>query len=554
MDSSLARLNRLRAVTFRQGRAVGLVVALLAFAPGPGFAQSLTDGAVSSPIDPNGAGLDADTGLRGPIPDTSKAAAPVGAVDPTAPASPEESETSGAPRRRTIAGQGSALLPSRVGPPRLPVLQPYPTAGRLPRAAAIDTIDPTTDGANALTPVPVAGPTVAALPLIAAPRRRTLDPAPFAPLGYTVGTLRLTPYIEESLGYDSNPDQTSLGVKPSGFSRTEGGFALLSQWSSNELRSVMHAGYDEFFSDPQANRPDAAGTVDYRYDVSRALTIDSEGRFGVSTQRPGSPELSVAVAGRPLIASYGATLGADETLGRLTLGVHGLFDRTTYDNGRFSDGSTVALDTENFNDYGLALRADYQLTPTLRPFGEVTLDSRVHDFRLDLSGYDRDSDGILGRLGSTFELTPLITGTVSAGYEDRRYTDKRLRDLRGPVVDANVVYAVTPLTTVTLLASTSFDETTLAGSAGAESRSVSLQVSHALLRNLTLSALLGYLNTDYIDSPIVENTYSATLKADYFISRSLVLEASYNHETLHSTDPGSSFTQDVFLMGLRLQH
>ena len=117
-----------------------------------------------------------------------------------------------------------------------------------------------------------------------------------------------------------------------------------------------------------------------------------------------------------------------------------------------------------------------------------------------------------------------------------------------------MVYAITPLTTLTLLASTSFDETNLAASPGAESRAVSLQVSHALLRNLTLTGILGYLDTDYIGTSIIENTTSATLKASYAVSRSIVLEARYNHERLHSTAPASSFTQDAFLVGLRLQH
>ena len=177
----------------------------------------------------------------------------------------------------------------------------------------------------------------------------------------------------------------------------------------------------------------------------------------------------------------------------------------------------------------------------------------MHDAKLDLSGYDRDSDGILGRIGTAFAMTPLVTGTIAAGYEQRSYTDRRLRDLRGPVVDASVVYAITPLTTLTLLAGTTFDETNLAGSPGVEARSVSLQVSHALLRNLTLTALVGYLNSDYVDSPIKEDTYSATLKASYALSRNVVLEVSYNHQSLRSTQVGSSFDQDIVLLGLRVQ-
>ena len=174
---------------------------------------------------------------------------------------------------------GSSTAKGRQGPPPLPPLIAYPTSAK-PLGAAVDTLDQQRAA--------VAGPTVAALP---APTRRRLkvDPTPYAPLGYMVGSLRLTPFVEQSFGFDSNPNQTAVGVKPSAFSRTEGGFDLLSLWSSNELRANAHGGYNEFFSDPAANRPDGAGTVNYRYDVSRDVTLDAEGRFALTTQRPGSP-------------------------------------------------------------------------------------------------------------------------------------------------------------------------------------------------------------------------------------------------------------------------
>ncbi len=451
--------------------------------------------------------------------------------------------------RSTIRPPETSTAKTRVGAPKLPDLAPYPRPVRLR-----DSLAGTDPSLELATPVPAAAPTVAALPVPPPLRRPKEDPTPFAPLGYTIGTLRLSPYVEESLGYDSNPDQIATKVKPSAFSRTEGGFDLLSLWSSNQLKATMHGGYDEFFSNPGANRPDGSGVVDYRYDVTRDLALDAEGRFLVTTQRPGSPEVNAAVIGRPLVTSYGATLGGSDTLGRFTLGLHGLFDRTQYDNGRLGDGTTVLLDDQTYNDYGINGRLEYELLPTIKPFVDLTVDERIHDRHLDYSGFARDSDGVLGRVGSSFELGPLLTGTVAAGYEDRSYQDRRLKDLQGPVVDGTLIYAMTPLTTLTLTASTSFNETDLAGSSGSESRAVAFQVSHALLRNLTLSAIVGYLNTDYIGSSIVENTYSGTLKASYNISRSVVLDATYNHETLHSTAPSSSFTQDVFLVGLRLQH
>ncbi len=431
----------------------------------------------------------------------------------------------------------------RKGAPPLPSLQAYPTSAR-PKGggAAIDTLD------REIRPAPA----VAALPVATRPRTG-VEEKPFEPVGVDVGSLRLTPYVSQSLGYDSNPDQTQIGVRPSGFSRTEGGFGLLSNWSSSELKAAMHGAYNDYFDDPQANRPDAAGVVDLRLDVDRNSVIDAEQRFTVDTQRTNSPEVSGAVVGRPLITTFGTTLGGTETLGRLSLGLHGSFDRVAYDNAALAGGGLDDLASENYDDFGLRARVGYEITPALKPFVDLFVDHRAHDRLVDLSGFRRDSDGAIGQVGASFEFNRLFTGEASAGYGERTYADKRLRNLEGPVVNGAVSYAATPLTLITLRGATSFDETTVAGSSGAQSRSATFEVSHALLRNLTITGALSYLNTDYVGVPIAEDTLAETLKAEYHFSRALVGTATYSHEDLTSTVKNASFSQDVLLFGLRLQ-
>ncbi len=540
--------------SLRRGRAAGLVLlAGLGFASTRASAQDATNGLASTDVGAVGlaAGSVGATGLSDdPLRGTTPGNAGTDVFAQPAPATAETPQ-SGEPNkfrlRSTVKPVDTSTARARQGLPPLPQLAPYPTLAK-PRGAAIDTLNQA-----AVAPV-AAGPTVAALPVPPPTRRPRPDPTPFAPIGYTIGSLRLTPFVEQSLGFDSNPNQTAVGVKPSGFSRTEGGFDLLSLWSSNELRANMHGGYNEFFSDPSANRPDAAGTVNYRFDVNHDIALDAEGRFAITTQRPGSPELNVDVKDRPLVSSFGTSVGGSDSIGRLTLALHGTFDRTEYQNGVLPDGTVVILDDQNFNAYGVTGKASYELTPGLKPFVQITADTRVHDQRIDISGFARDSNGLSGLVGSSFELTHLITGEISAGYGDRAYQDRRLRNLRGPLVDGSLVYAITPLTTLTLHATTSFDETTVVGSPGSESRLVSLQISHELLRNLTLTGIVSYLNTDYVNSTIKENTISGTLKASYNVSRSIVLDATYNHQTLFSTQPSSGFSQDAFMVGLRLQH
>ena len=431
----------------------------------------------------------------------------------------------------------NAAIPERYPVP-LQDLTPYPRAIRRQADAAVDTKP------NA---------TVAALPVLP---RRTIRPddAPFAPIGYQVGSVRLLPYVEQSLGYDSNPEQTSAGRKGSPYSRTEGGLTIQSLWSINELRGTLRGGYDDFFRNKNANRPDANGVVDYTIDVTRDTKIDTEARFNIDTQRPGSPELNVDVVGRPLIEAFGGTFGITQGFGRFSVGVHGLVDRTAYDNGVLANGHPVDLAYQNVTDYGAKVRVAYDLRPGLQPFLEVGYDTRLHDVTVDPFGYRRDSDGVGARVGSTFEFFPQLTGTASVGYAARAYDDPRLRNLTGPTADASLLWAATPLTTLTLNGTTSFDETTVIGASGIESRSVGVLLSHALFRYLILSGAVIYQNNDYIGAPITENTLTESVKAEYHLSRSIVLTGTLSHQRLNSTIKGSDYTQNVALLGLRLQH
>ena len=113
---------------------------------------------------------------------------------------------------------------------------------------------------------------------------------------------------------------------------------------------------------------------------------------------------------------------------------------------------------------------------------------------------------------------------------------------------------MTPLTTLTLNGSTSFDETTVIGSSGIETRVIGLSVSHALFRYLTLTGSVFYQNNDYRGVTIVENGLTESVKAEYHLSRSIVVTGTLSHQRLTSTVAGSDYTQNVALLGLRLQH
>ena len=457
----------------------------------------------------------------------------------------------------------SSVLAPNYGKPRRPRDKRAGYSGRKPVAAK--TLPPLETYRTAPANVrvapgarpanPAAGPPAtnfAATPAPAPQRRPRVEDDPYAPLGIKIGGLRLTPYAEAQAGYDSNPNRARNG-EGSALLRGDVGFAAQSDWSRHSLNAQANATYYRFTSLPDASRPEANGTAALKIDILRDTFANFELRGALSTQRSGSPDVPGATLNQPVVGSFGVTSGLAQRFGRTEASVSLLADRRFYGDAELSGGGVARLSADNYNAYGVRGRIAHELTPGVKPFVEVGADQRRRDEAIDLAGYARDSSGVQARAGSTFELTRTLTGEASAGYGQRRYEDARLPILAGPTFDARLVWSATALTSVTLRALTEFNETTIANASGSVSRRISADVSHALLRNLTLGAGVAFTDAAYKGVAITERTWSGAVRADYSFNRNLVLRGSYAHERLWSSQPGADYGAHVFLLGLRVQ-
>jgi len=421
---------------------------------------------------------------------------------------------------------------------KLPALKPYPGAQRLGLRGGPSDLD-------AKAP----SPTVAALPT---PQRRKAKPddKPFDPVGVWIGDLKLTPYVEEDAGWASNPSATAGPHRGSAFETTEAGIGLQSDWSRSELRGQLKGAYTDYFADRAANQPTASGSVDGRYDASRDLTFDAEGRFNVSTQTL----TSLGIGGgsgsteHPLLSTFGATLGGAQTFGAFTFGLHATFDRTDY-----QSIPGVDLASDNFNDWGLRGRAAYRLSEAVSPFVELGVDARRYDSAIDYNGFARNSDGWRAVAGASLAFTRQLTGEASVGYGARLYSDPRLQNFGGPLIDASLVWSATPLTKVTAKAQTTLADSVVAGASGVLQRSVSLDVAHDLTRAFTVGATAAWSGERYIGVDQRDSTTTFGLRAEYHVSRELVLKASASRALYNANTPNSNYVADVFMLGLKLQ-
>ena len=386
------------------------------------------------------------------------------------------------------------------------------------------------------------------------PRRAVAEDDPYAPLGLRMGSVVLKPALTNGIGYDTNPQRTAGSTrKGSPFSRHDAEVEVLSDWNVHELKGKLRGGYSSFFRDRDASRPDGEGNLDLRLDASRDTRILLESRVKLDTQRPGSPDLTAAVTGRPLIYQYGASAGVSHDINRLQMTLRGSVDRSDYEDGKLSNGGIVSQRDRNQTQYGLRLRAAYEVTPGFKPFVQGEIDTREFDEAVDSSGYRRSSDGATGRVGSTFEISRQLTGEFSVGYQNRKYDDGRLRNLKGFIGDAAILWSPTPLTTVTLRGTSELGDTTIAGSSGTTARRVSLEIAHALRRNLTVTGVASFGRTEYDGQGLREDFTSYGARVEYKLTRTFSVRASFTQERLNSTAQGSDYTANVAQVGLRVQ-
>jgi len=401
---------------------------------------------------------------------------------------------------------------------------------------------------------------------------------PYAALGMHTGAFTLYPAIELIGGYDTNPAHAA-GGKGASLYTVAPELQAQSNWSRHELKADLRGSYTGYNPDssPTLSRPNVNGKVDGRIDVTKETRIDLGGRVLVSTDNPNSPNLPAGLAKLPIFTTIGGSADIGQRFNRFDLSIKGDAQRPAYQHSTLTDGSTASNDDRNYNQYGGTLRGGYELSPGVTPFAEVGADTRVHDLNSDLFGYQRNSKGVIGRVGSTFDLSRMLTGEIALGYTRRTYEDPRLDKLSGLIGNASLVWTANALTTVKLSANSTVGESTIPGVSGVLYRDIGLQVDHAFRRWLIGSVKVGFGLDTYKGGAVDTSTglaplcdcvvstpggtvadredkrYSAGVGLTYKLNRSVQIKGEFHHDWLRSNVTGVDYTASIFLLGLRLQ-
>ena len=191
--------------------------------------------------------------------------------------------------------------------------------------------------------------------------RRCRSRTPSSRSALRVGTLPAAAFDRDHarLGHQSRRTCPTARARPS--PRWSRRCRLRSQWSRHEFGADLRGSFTDYDQLPSSNRPLVDAKTFTRIDVSRDTHVDTESRFLLSTDYPGSPNLPADIAKLPIFTSYGTTAGLTQRFNRLELSGKASVDRTAYQDSMLTDGTTSSNHDRDYNQYGGQVRASYEV-------------------------------------------------------------------------------------------------------------------------------------------------------------------------------------------------
>lgn len=322
--------------------------------------------------------------------------------------------------------------------------------------------------------------------------------ADYDPYGYPVGGFTLYPAITTSLEATDNYLATDTNRRGDVFAVIAPELRLASNWTRNRLTARAY-----FNQSLHANLSDQ-NTAQYGTEAGGALDITR------STQLTADASVGHFVENRADLGSFQGTqqpvtynayrgrIGFSQNFNRLTINGSAGLTSLNYNNVPVPGGTPIDQRFRDVRAFTGILSAQYEMGSGIGLIVTGQYDNSTYSFRPGQPGFDplvnidRTSRGFNLQGGITFELSSLVFGSIQFGVLNRNYTDQRLRDFQGLSYSANILWNVTPLTSLRLTAQRSVEDAASTIVAGNTRSDLKLFIDHELFRYVILSGDVGF--------------------------------------------------------------
>jgi hypothetical protein len=375
----------------------------------------------------------------------------------------------------------------------------------------------------------------------------------FNPTGLRLGSFFWFPRAELDEAYNDNIFATSRSTTSDLITLIQPSFDLLSNFPDKALNLHGGAAFQDYASHSAQNTEDGFVAADGRFDVTAGSSFyggATLAHFHLPRTSPNQP----GNAAEPVTYnSFEANAGYTQSGLRFgyTGNVAVLAQR--YNAVPLIGGGLSPQSANDVNIYQADLRLNYELVPDYLGYLRLSENLRTYPKKLPVPGaLSFNSLGYRIDLGLQVLPFGISYGEIYVGYLRQNFFASALSSLSGIDIGGRYIWNVTRLTTLTFSAQRAVDTSNPSISntgAGYLSSQAMLTIDHELLRNLLLSANVGYENDAYAEVSRTDNIFSAGVAVKYLLNRNLYLGGSYTYNQRESSGSarGSPYAQSIVM-------
>lgn len=239
------------------------------------------------------------------------------------------------------------------------------------------------------------------------------------------------------------------------------------------------------------------------------------------------------------------------------LSLIGSYSINAYENGVTRDTRTRIVEEARDKDvFSFAARAGYDIHPNYTPFITASYSQERYDNREfqaitgGFTGRNQDKELISITPGLAFNQDDIIQGYLQVGLGYENTEDANTDDKMTYVLDGEIIWNPTKLTTLVGRANRSFD-TDSTTNFGTVQTTAKVELHHELKRNFIIGTGLETKWRDFDNSARLDRTLSASLFGEYALNRNVSLAAEYAFNRRLSEATEFDYTQNIFMIGLK---
>ncbi|MDX2028939.1 MAG: outer membrane beta-barrel protein [Alphaproteobacteria bacterium] len=371
----------------------------------------------------------------------------------------------------------------------------------------------------------------------------------FDPVPIPVGSFQLFPAINVGTYYDSNIFALQNNEERDLVWKINPTMSFLSNWGRHALGFTGLADIDYYTVDDKQNYAGGAMQAEGRYDISEQMWLSGVGGYQRVTELKGSPADQGNAAGPSQYDLYSAGAQFYRGVGLLKTTVNYNFGYYEYSPVEIIGGGTASQSARDRTQNKVDGEVRYDVTENLKPFIRG-----AYNWRDYTTTSSHSSNGYNIDVGAAMDFGGITTAEAYIGYMSQDYYN-----FMSGVVDAidfggNLLWNVTPLTSVEFRARRSIEETTVGSASSFLASEGQMILSHELRRDIVLQSRVIYDGLDYNEIERHDDLYDVGVGARYYMNRNFYGDFTYDFQRRTTDAAGLNYDRHIAFLRFGAQY